>query len=233
MWKTYTYDMRTVVTVPPQCLPVTLLEAKAQLRLTSNSEDVYIQSLIGVATDMMELYLHRALILRTITGYLDFPSLYARWFPGTVVTVVMAMNGLQMIEFPLTPTASVTSVELYNLDNVPTVVPPTVYQLDTTDPNRPARLALRFGQIWPLQACRVLDAFKTVFVAGYTPAGPGPVYTDAELQAAVPPAIKMAILQLISFLYNNRGDCSGAGPDGACGACGATFIAGQYRIINL
>ena len=57
----------------------------------------------------------------------------------------------------------------------------------------PARIVLRQGETFPT-ALRVANAIKVVYVAGYANAH------------SVPEPIRMAMLQHIAFLYEQRGD---------------------------
>jgi uncharacterized phiE125 gp8 family phage protein len=59
-------------------LPVTAAEAKAHLNISSSTKDVYIETLVKVATSNIERYLNRALITQTWNVYYnDFcPRMY-------------------------------------------------------------------------------------------------------------------------------------------------------------
>jgi len=96
------------------------------------------------------------------------------------------------IEIPLPPLQSVASVTTYARDDSATVMSASLYTVDAA--SAPARLALKIGVPPPANLRRV-NAVAVAFTAGYG---------DAE--ADVPPLLKEAILELIAFLYENRGE---------------------------
>ena len=85
--------IRTEVVQPPANEWVTLDEAKAHLRVDSDYEDEYIQSLIGVALDEAQLVTHRRFGDQIVNAY------YEHWQPvtlygcGVVQDVELYMRG--------------------------------------------------------------------------------------------------------------------------------------------
>lgn len=61
--------MNEKLITPPTTQAITLAEAKTHLRLTVTSDDVYVTSLIGVATDYVESFCGRKLITQTWEKY--------------------------------------------------------------------------------------------------------------------------------------------------------------------
>jgi uncharacterized phiE125 gp8 family phage protein len=60
---------------PPAIEPVTLAEAKAHLRLDTESDDGYVPALITAARERVELFLRRALITQVFECTVDdFPA---------------------------------------------------------------------------------------------------------------------------------------------------------------
>jgi uncharacterized phiE125 gp8 family phage protein len=96
------------------------------------------------------------------------------------------------IELPLPPLQSVVSVTTYAPNDAATVMSPTLYTVDTA--SAPARLALKPGAAPPVNL-RAINGIAIAFTAGY---GDG--------ADAVPPLLKQAILSLLAFLYENRGE---------------------------
>lgn len=90
--------MKYEITVGPTAEPVTIAEAKAQLRVDANTEDEHILHLISAARANVELETGRLLLSQTVKTYWDkWPT--AGYF-----------------ELPLYPAASVTSVEYVDTD---------------------------------------------------------------------------------------------------------------------
>ncbi len=96
------------------------------------------------------------------------------------------------IEIPLPPLQAVTAVTTYARDDSAAVMSSSLYTVDTA--SAPARLALKLG-VPPPTNLRGVNAIAVGFTAGY-----GDAADD------VPPLLKAAILELIAFLYENRGE---------------------------
>lgn len=90
--------MKYQITSGPATEPVTLSEAKAQLRVDGTDEDNYILSLISTARHKVEQETGRMLITQTVKAYCD------KW----------PTNGV--LKLPVYPAASVTSVEYIDED---------------------------------------------------------------------------------------------------------------------
>lgn len=97
-----------------------------------------------------------------------------------------------VIEIPLPPLQSVASVTVYALDDSATVLDPATYQVDAA--SQPARLTLK-STVLPPANTRAINAVAIEFTAGY-----------GDAAGDVPPGICEAILELIAFLYENRGE---------------------------
>lgn len=217
-YKSKPYQMRDRVITPAVNTPVDLADVKAHLRLTATTDDAYLTNLIDVATQLMEEYLHRKLITQTLEGYLDAGNLLTSWWEGSITAAISAVGALRTIELPWSPTISVTSITLYTLDDTAFPVDVLSYRVDVVDSSMPSRISLKESQIWPGGSYRNQNSLRVEWVSGY-----GPLKTD------VPVGIRQAVLMLVAFLYNNRGDCSGD----CVGACGANMLAQPYRIYVL
>ena len=97
-----------------------------------------------------------------------------------------------VIELPLPPLQSVASVTAYAPDDTTTVLDPATYQVDAA--SSPARLTLR-ATVSPPTDLRALNAVAIEFTAGY-----------GDNASDVPPPIVEAILELVAFAYENRGE---------------------------
>jgi uncharacterized phiE125 gp8 family phage protein len=97
-----------------------------------------------------------------------------------------------VIEIPLPPLQSVASVTVYAPDGSATVLDPATYQVDAT--SAPARLALK-SSVLPPRNLRGINSVAIAFTAGYG--------NDSD---DVPAGFRAAILELIAFLYEHRGE---------------------------
>jgi len=168
--------------------PVTLGEAKAQVRQTLTTEDTYITALIVAARNRAEAYLSRGLYTQTWKLVQDRWS-DAIWLPNAAP--------LQNDAAANPSTAPV--VKYYDDAGVLQTLATSAYVVDTS--SEPGRIVLAPYQIWPvLQATRA-GAVEVTYVVGWTTV------------AAIPQAIKLGIQLLIAHWYANRGDHSGNVPE--------------------
>jgi uncharacterized phiE125 gp8 family phage protein len=186
---------------PPAIEPVTLEEAKAHLKVDTSDDDDLIARNIAAARVRIELHLGRALITQSWIQWLDcWPA-----------------NGI--IEVSLPPLQSVTSITTYAPDNTPTVLDPATYQVDAV--SQPARIIFPCSFGVPalpdfVPGLRRANSIAVAFTAGY-----GDAATD------VPAPIIEAILELIAFSYENRGEAEADMP------LDALALLSPYRILNL
>lgn len=164
------------VTAPAE-EPLTLTEAKAHLRVTAADDDTYITTLIIVARQWAENVTRRALITQTWDLFLDkFPSMLS---PGS------------MIEVPLPPLVSVTTVKYTDTDGVQQTLSASLYDVDINAER--GRITPAYGEVWPSTRAE-MNAVEIRIVAGY------------GATAFVPVKIKQAMLLLIGHLYERRED---------------------------
>lgn len=94
------------------------------------------------------------------------------------------------IKLPNGPVQSVTSVKTYDENDTESVFSSSSYLVDTVSD----RLALNLDSTWPTDL-RPRAGVKVTYVTGYGDDG-----------SDVPQALKQAILEMVAYWYENRGD---------------------------
>tara|TARA_R100000655_G_scaffold77938_1_gene117273 strand:- start:11279 stop:11935 length:657 start_codon:yes stop_codon:yes gene_type:complete len=179
------------VSVAPTAEPVTRAEAKTFLRIDHSNDDTLIDQLVQASREFVEEYTGRAIMSQTLVLTLDaFDELADPLWEGTK-TGPYKNYYKNYVTLAKAPVRSVTTVKTYDDDDTATTMASTKYYVDIT--REPARVVLRTGETFPT-ALRVANAIEVTYVAGYASSG------------AVPQAIKTAILQYVSYLYEHRGD---------------------------
>lgn len=134
-------------------LAVSLVEAKAHLRVDSTDDDTLITSLIGASTQAAEHMTGRALMAQTWEVTLDaFPS---------------------AIELTRVPVQSITSVTYADSIGVQTTMNNALYALDSADEFGFAYVVPAYGGVWPATRGEI-NAVKVRYVAGYSDAASVP-----------------------------------------------------------
>jgi len=159
-------------------MPVTLTEAKRQLRLDEITEDDdHVRTLIYAVSDHIERQYNVALITKTVTEYHSaFPSL--------------ANDPLRL---HIAPGIAVTSVHYTNEDGTLTEFDSSKYT--TGKGTRDMFLVPKPDYEWPTDAIQKPDAVRVIYTAGYG--------VDPQ---SVPPAVRLAILNLVGKFDANRED---------------------------
>ncbi len=210
----------------PGSLPVSLVEAKRHLRVSSSAEDAHIDDLIKAATNWAEIETRRKLIAQVVTLSMDrFPlsgeSVITR---GDVFENVFFMpnDGLarsfdsrardRSIFLPGGNTTKVERIDYIDelgaaqtLTGPTSATPGTDFQEDLTD-NEGAFLMPPDDTQWPAVDLGVVNTVKIEYTVGYA--------SDAE---GVPEAIKQAIKFRIGDFFNLR-----SSTDGKSGEIGST-----------
>ena len=155
--------------------PVTATEAKLHASVSGADWDSFFTEKIESARIKVEQFANRSLVTRTYTGKMDC-------FPYE------SDDDLSIL-LPFPPMASVTSIYYLNSAGVSTLLPTTVYGVDTY--SEPGRIYLKYNQVWPATYVQA-DAITIVWVAGFGAA------------AAVPANFKTAISQLVAHWYKFR-----------------------------
>lgn len=163
----------------PALLPITVQDAKEQLNLSGNDDDVYIKTLINTATLFVEKFISRQLVTQTW-------ALYADCFPYR-----------QEIAIKKRPLSSVTTVEYYPSDwdkMAPrTTYAATNYTITQATEGRDAVIFRFEDSTWP-DTYAIRQAVRIEFICG-------------QAVADIPQDLKQAISMIVTFLFENRGDC--------------------------
>jgi hypothetical protein len=193
------YSSLRVVT-PPATEPVSLVEMKAQLRITQDVDDALIGGMITAARWWAESYLGRALMLQTLlwTMSQDPPTGALPLLPMPLLVLPVIMTAPQVmnkpLELPRSPVQSIVSVTETDTDGTTHTLTAGDWIADLT--LDPARLRLNW-----ITVPRFLQHIQVTFTAGYV----------APDQIPVP--ILLAIKLMVSWLYEHRGDVAEAAAD--------------------
>lgn len=172
--------------------PLSLQETKDYLRLDSQTDDTIVRSFLINARQFVEEYLGRSLITKTYKYSMDYvEELDIPLWEGTKVGPDMTIRR-RYVTLPRPPLIAVTSITAFDDSDTGTVFSTDKYYVDNQ--REQGRVILRNGETWPT-ALRVANAIEIVYTAGY---GADP--TD------VPEPIRLAMLQYITYMYENRGD---------------------------
>jgi uncharacterized phiE125 gp8 family phage protein len=167
----------TVVTAPTG-EPITLAYACAHLRINQGEDDLLVEGWIQAAREYVERYCQRTLLATVYDLTMD-------GFPYSEVT-------RQSVGFPVPrgPVSAVASVKYYaTTTGTDTTLSTSDYYLSMAEPV--ARIWPAYGVAWPAIQPRP-GGVRVRYTAGYTNA------------AAVPQAIKQAMLLLIGDMSENR-----------------------------
>ena len=157
-----------------------------------------INSYITSAREYCEGFQNRAYITQTWELWLDgFPC-------------------KDVIDIPLPPLISVSSVKYYDYLNSESTLDPAYYFVDTK--SEPGRICLNYGYLWPSTVLRHYNGVCITFVAGY-----------GATSASVPQKARQAILLLFGDYYANR-DAKTAG-ESTSGNANASILNAVERLL--
>jgi uncharacterized phiE125 gp8 family phage protein len=162
--------------------PVTLEAVKAHLAVDADDFDDQIAGYIASVRaylDGRDGILGRAIIAQTW-------DLKLRCFPA-------------VIELPLPPLQSVTSITYIDANGDTQTLSPSGYQVSGIGGSQRGCIAPAYGERWP-SIRDVPEAVTVRFVAGYPDDGGEP----PDPAANVPPAIKQAVMEMVADLWANR-----------------------------
>ena len=196
--------MRLVQITPPAIEPVTLAEAKQHARIEFADDDALVSLLITAARRYCETAIRAAFITQTWTLMLDsFPSAggyYNRaireiwpslgglpsglgFYPGLIP------NSTGVIDIPLPPLQSVTSVNYYDFNGLLQTVPALTYNVSL---GTPGRIQPAYSKVWPISR-PTIDCVQITFVAG-----------QGGAEGNVSPNVQTAIKMLVAAWYEQR-----------------------------
>jgi len=160
--------------VQPTQEPISLTEAKAQLRIIEQEtyDDAYITALIMSARIQVESMTFRSLCPQQWQYVLDYTDLNK--FNGSYNTNVRDYgNNVQVIELEKCPIISVDSIQYYDVNNALQTLSPSFYQVDLI--KEPARVLL----ISIPNCYNKLNTFIINFTAGYSRTYANPVLANS------------------------------------------------------
>jgi len=134
-------------TVAPTTYPLSYDQVKEHLKLIDDSEQEYVEGLIGVATDMAEDYCNRAIMPQTWVLYRDIIP--------TSSTLVL----------PNAPLQSVTSIKYLDVDGNEQTYSSDDYTVNTK--KEPGEIVLKTTASWPTLYSEPTNSFYVEFVCGY------------------------------------------------------------------
>lgn len=136
------------IVTPPASYPVTLAEAKAQLRVSDSSNDTIISALIPAATKFCQSLVQRVFVLQTLEWVLPC------W--------------RECLELPVAPVLAdqVTSIKYveWSTETLQTLAT-SAYVVQTKGDS--CRIVPKFGTFWPLAFARSPEPIVIRFDAGY------------------------------------------------------------------
>ena len=172
--------------------PLFVDDVRNYLRLDDDVEETLIISLITASRQWAENYTGRALITRTVNQFQDSHYYLKGYMPEGFYTGIDVNIVDNYIDLAMTPISSFTHVKAINDAGTETTWASSNYYIDYV--REVPRLVLRDGGSFPSDL-RSTNGLKLVYDAGY---GTSPIN--------IPDAIKMAMMQYCTFLYEHRGD---------------------------
>lgn len=140
--------------VPPTSEPITVAEAKQQLRITHSDEDTLIESYITAAREWAETFLNRTLVKSTWKYQTDT-------FPYCLGVGEMFGLGFRLPRPPLLSVSSITYIDLAGTEQT---LSTSIYDVDHYD--EPGIVSLAYLQLWPITQS-VRNAITITYLAGY------------------------------------------------------------------
>jgi len=184
--------MSGITQTTPSREPLFVDDVRNYLRLDDDVEETLIVALIAAARQWCENYTGRAFITRTINQFHDSFNYPNTYIPEGFYTGIYKNFPDTFIDLAMTPVASFTEVKLIDDAGTETTWSASNYYVDTV--RDVPRIVLRDGGSLPSDL-RSANGLKIIYDAGY---GTSPT--------SVPDAIKMAMMQYCTFMYEHRGD---------------------------
>lgn len=186
--RAYTYK----VIAGPDELPVTLQQVKDQLRIFDDDNDDLLTLYIEAATEYAEQFTRIDFITRTYETFRDF-------FPGALnyygyYAIYPYYSGNIGFEIRRSPLQSVEKIEYYS-QGVLTLVDPSIYY--NTLQQEYSVILSKDDEFWPNDADEQLQTILITFKNGI-----------GDTSDDIPANIQLAIMQIVTAMYENRGDCA-------------------------
>lgn len=170
-----------VMVTGPLYEPLTIGELKSHLRIDGDWDNTYLDNLRATARAAVEKITGRAMYAQTWRYTLDY-------FPrGCFPT--------SLIQLPIAPLRSVTTLKYFDTSNVEQTWSNTNYRVVITDVGTVSPV---LNTDWPMTA-PVPSAVTIDYVTGYTAAA-----AEGDTAKAIPPSLKHAMLLLAGNWYENR-----------------------------
>ena len=164
--------MALILTSAPAVPPATLSDAKAHLRVDGTDEDALITSLVETATTHIERRFGLALITQGVTVVRDgWPDAW-------------------LVELPLSPVQSVSSITIFEADGGGIEFDNGHYFADTI--SHPPRIVLHGTAPWPKPGRRA-NGIEIAVTAGF-----------GDAPSDVPEPIRQALLLLVAHWFERR-----------------------------
>lgn len=167
------FDGRLKLKTAPASEPVTAANVKLYTRIAHSVEDDLIDTWIAAAREEAQDYLKESFITQT------WYAIFDEW-PDEV------------IELPMSPLQSVTSIKYYDTDDTEATYDSSNYFVDSV--SEVGRIALNDNTDWPTTDLRPINGVIIEYITGYGDA------------SAVPSKIKNAIYLYCAYMYENRED---------------------------
>lgn len=165
--------MALKIITPPAVEPITLEEAKKNLRIDSNDDDLLITSLIKQAREWCEDYQNRKYITQTLEYVLDS-------FP----------RGNAIVFYNSSPLQEVESIKYYDASRQEYLFDEINYIADLD--GFVNRVVLDSGRHWPIGELQSVNAVRARVVAGY-----------GDTADKVPETIKWAMILQMKIFYDD------------------------------
>jgi len=167
--------MRFTISTGPTSEPITIADFETQANTGDLPEDQHgrVADMLTAARELCESRNKRQFITATWLGYLDS-------FP----TEILIRDKL--------PITGITSIQYYDSDDALQTLSASLYTMDYSSPNAPARIMPSSGNYWPITSSDVYNAVIITFTAGY------------GTRSDVPLVVRNAMLMLVAHWYENR-----------------------------
>lgn len=163
---------------PPMYEPITVADAKAQLRIDGTDDDAYLGVLIQAAREQAESICERSFVQQTWELTLDA-------FPDA-------------IRLPMPRVLSVASVQYVDDDGAARTLSPASYQVDAK--SEPGYIVPAPDAAWPATQAGAINNVVVTYTAGMH-ASPA---NQAEAASYVPACVRQWMLLAVGEMYTHR-----------------------------